>query len=93
MSTSKEKQHWALDRRVPISLIITILVQTSIFVWMARGIVARIEILEQRSATTTTELSIRRPIIEDNRISVAVIKDKLDNIDRTLTKIERKLED
>lgn len=41
-------RHWSLDRRVPIALIWTILAQTGLAVWWARGQQANIDVALQR---------------------------------------------
>lgn len=33
----QDKPHWTLDRRVPVTLILTLAVQTASVVWWARG--------------------------------------------------------
>lgn len=43
-----EGRHWSLDRRVPIALIWTILAQTSLAIWWARGQQANVESALQR---------------------------------------------
>lgn len=48
MSASEEKPHWTLDRRIPISLIIALIAQTSSIVWWARGQEEKSMALEKR---------------------------------------------
>jgi len=47
MSTS-EHEHWHLDRRVPLALILTIVIQTVGIVWWASSLTERVAILEKK---------------------------------------------
>lgn len=45
-----EDRHWHLDRRVPIALIMTIVIQTAGMVWWASNLSTRVEQLERQHA-------------------------------------------
>ena len=47
--------HWHLDKRVPISLIVTILIQTAVIVWWAAGTAERINVLEKQAAMSAPQ--------------------------------------
>jgi len=42
--------HWQVDRRIPLALIITIVLQTGGIVWWASGLTYRVEQLERQAA-------------------------------------------
>lgn len=45
-----EKEHWSVDKKVPIALIVAILGQTGAFVWWGATMSARVDILERDNA-------------------------------------------
>lgn len=61
MSEPEQDRHWHLDRRVPLALIVTILLQTGGIVWWAAGISARVDQLEKQhvSLSPSTERIVR----------------------------------
>lgn len=50
-----EDRHWHLDRKVPIAIILTILVQTAGVAWLLATINARVETLERRVEATAPQ--------------------------------------
>lgn len=50
-----EDNHWHLDRRVPIALIVTILIQTGTVVWWGASTNARINALEEKATLASTQ--------------------------------------
>lgn len=74
MSETKEK--WHADKRVPLALIVTILVQTAGIVWWAATTDSRVGVLEtwmKDNKTITTDLAV----VKTNQ---TYIKDALDEI-------------
>lgn len=47
--------HWAIDRRIPLALILTISVQTCGIVWWASGLSSRVEQLERQAAAVAPQ--------------------------------------
>lgn len=96
-------EQWHLDKKVPVSLIGAIILQTFVFGWMARGLdakadantamtVARTSANERAIAAINLELDRRRPVIEHNTTSIAVLRTELENIKRGQDKIIELLE-
>jgi hypothetical protein len=85
-------RHWSLDRRVPLALIWTILAQTGLAVWWARGQQAAIELQSQRissleAARSSDRVAERLSTLESQMIDA---KDVLRRIDeRTQRLVER----
>lgn len=54
-----DEKHWHVDRRVPLSVIITLLVtfagQTSTIVWFFAGLDKRVEVLEKAQVMTAPQ--------------------------------------
>lgn len=72
---------WHLDRRVPIALIMAIGVQTVGIVWWAATISSRVEVLEQRLASTADQRDriIRLEVNQENQTAILKrIEEKLD---------------
>lgn len=61
MTVATRKEHWHLDRKVPIALILTILGQTGAALWWAAGVNAKVDQLEKQamSAAPQTERIVR----------------------------------
>jgi hypothetical protein len=49
---STEDGNWHLDKRVPIALILTVLVQTGGILWWAASLSERVNVLERHQANT-----------------------------------------
>lgn len=83
---------WHLDKRVPITLIVMLLVQTAGIVWFASAMNSKIE----QNATRVTRLEIldtsKREIIQNNSTSIAVINENLKYIGASLNRIEQAIE-
>lgn len=87
---------WHLDKRVPISLIMAIIIQTATFVWLISAMdtrlnsnIARTERLEQQ---TMTRLAAQELRIDQNSTNVAVINENLKYMRESLERIERALD-
>ena len=87
-----DDKHWSLDRRVPLALIWTILAQTGLAVWWARGQQASIEQQAHRisaleTARTSDRVGERLSTLESQ---MGEAKDVLRRIDdRTQRLVER----
>ena len=73
---------WHLDRRVPLALIVTLLLQTAGMVWWAANLSARVVELERKQAKMEAR-GDRITRLEANQV----------HISSTLTRIESKLDD
>lgn len=83
---------WHLDRRVPISLILAIFIQTAAFVWFMSSMDARIEDNNRRTAILEARSQERSVIIAQNVTSIAVLNETLRNVEASLQRIELALE-
>lgn len=83
------KEYWHLDKRVPISLIVTILIQTAVFGWLLSKFDSRLLSVERVSARLQVEAVTRQNLINDQRVDVAVINQNLLEIQRSLARIEK----
>jgi hypothetical protein len=76
MSEPKEKEQWTIDRHVPLSLIVTIIIgvagQTAAGIWYAAQISTRVDSIERQLATSVTNSawsSSRRGLISSRNRS------------------------
>ena len=84
----ESERHWHLDRRVPVALIVTIIMQTIGIVWWAASISARVDVLERRLEETRTNQS-RIVRLEANQ---SAVYQRLDRIEAASRRIEAKLD-
>lgn len=65
------EREWHLDKKVPIAMIMTIILQTAGIIWFAAGIVHRVESLERESlargtqADRITRLEVRLETVQE----------------------------
>ena len=88
MSAREQERHWHLDRRVPVALIVTIIMQTIGIVWWAASISARVQVLERRldEARSNQNRIVR---LEANQ---SAVYQRLDRIEAASRRIEAKLD-
>lgn len=55
MEPMHQDRHWHLDKKVPIALIVTIVLQTSAVIWWASSLSARVDYLERHQAQTAPQ--------------------------------------
>lgn len=74
-------EHWHLDKRVPLALILTIFLQTATVVWWASGVNARVAQLEAKAVRADAATN-----------DIAALKVRLDNLDQATKRIEDKVD-
>lgn len=80
---------WHLDRRVPIVFILAILAQSAGLVWYLSKQDSRLASLEIKSIQLEAEIKQAHISVDTNRLNVAVINQSLDDIKRSLIRIEK----
>lgn len=91
-NAAKSSESWHLDKRVPITLIATIVLQTSGILWWASKIDHRVGVAENDIAV------LKRHEEEDRRdakrvdIALERLATKLDNVLEAIRRIERRPE-
>lgn len=76
--TQESEARWHLDKRVPIALIFAMLLQSAGLVWWVSK-------LDSRVSQVETFALDNKGVLTDS----AVLKTRLDNIERSLLRIER----
>ena len=90
--TTTNREPWHLDKRVPLALILTILLQTGAAVWFLASLQSRMDVLErdlgrEHDLNTRQEAAIRA--IETG---AARLDEKLDGILDVVERMDRRLE-
>lgn len=81
--------NWQLDKRVPIALILSILVQTAGGVWYAAKQDARVEVLEIKARDLVESDKKTADTVISMRETLAGMKPTIDAVKVTLERIER----
>lgn len=74
--TRDDDRHWHLDKRVPIALIFTIIVQTAGLVWWASSLTERVNTLERRAdasapqAERITRLEVNIEVVKEGIVEI-----------------------
>jgi hypothetical protein len=86
--SSSKMEGWHLDKKVPIALIVTLLMQTGTIVWWARGVEARVQALE------TMEIRNERKfeIVASDRDRTVRLEEQMRSVVELLRKIEAKID-
>jgi len=93
MKRDDEKDHWALDRRIPVVVVIGLLAQAGAIIWWGAQTDTRLTIIETQAIEARAAM---RDL--DNRGSrafemfVAATNQRMQNMDRSLGNMNRLLE-
>lgn len=90
MTTTKEP--WHLDRKVPIALILTILMQTAAAVWFAAALHSRVGVLERDLERERVLNGRQDTAIRSIENGAARLDEKLDGILSVVERMDRRLE-
>lgn len=99
-SNGPTEQHWQMDRRVPISLISAIVIQSATILWWASKMDSRVEQLERTDARTELLITQRMKMTDERYETLSrdrdrvirleeQIKNMLDIVRRIETRIEK----
>lgn len=78
------KQHWSVDKRVPLALIFMLMVQTAGAIWWAATISGRVEVLEKSQKKSEEDrLGERMKVVE---VLIQQVADATNRIERQLSK-------
>lgn len=83
---------WHLDKRVPISLILAIAIQTVTIVWWASSMESRVTQNTDRLTRTATEVAEVRAKLTVADVQNARLDQRLIAVTESLTRIEKKLD-
>lgn len=92
MTDQTTREPWHLDRRVPLALIMTILLQTGAAVWFAASLQARVDVLERDIEREHIMNASQETAIRSIENGAARLDAKLDGIVALLERMDRRLE-
>jgi len=92
MTEEASREPWHLDRRVPIALIVTILLQTGAAVWFAASLQGRVQVLERDIEREHVLNARQETAIRSIENGAARLDEKLDGILALLQRMDRRLE-
>lgn len=81
-------QHWTIDKRIPIAVIVAIISQTAAGIWWAATTDSRVSTLEDKAEQQQTYDTRIQSLERD----MPVIREKIQNIEKTTDRIEKKLD-
>lgn len=88
---NQTKESWHLDKKVPIALILTVLLQAGAFIWWARGIDKMVDSQEARIANLEKTAGAVSQAISNIQVDVARIDERSKAQSATLEEIRRAL--
>ncbi|MEP2781963.1 MAG: hypothetical protein ABJO67_16275 [Pseudoruegeria sp.] len=86
------KEHWQFDKRVPLALITTILLQSVGAVWFAAKLDGRVEVLERDVLSSIAKNEQQERSIHQIETGAARLAAKLDGILVAIERVDRRLE-
>jgi hypothetical protein len=54
--SASEKEHWVVDKKIPVALVITLLVQTGGVIWWSSQLNSRVNMIEERNLKLEIEI-------------------------------------
>jgi len=77
----RSEDSWHLDKRVPIAVIIALLIQAASIIWWASRVESRLAVVEryQHDNSQLSERVVRLEVL-------------LERVDRTISRVERKID-
>jgi hypothetical protein len=96
---AEKADHWTLDKRVPIALVGTILIQTFSIGYFVASLTSRVTALEASDVRMIAERDVRRKAVDDkmellyrDRDRLVRVETQIEGIAKTLGRIETKLD-
>lgn len=86
-----EKSQWHLDKRVPLALILTILLQSMGAAWWASMTTEKISQIERRLDIFSTEDNTTRQQVQQQGRDIAVLAEQIKNTNNTLDRLSEQI--
>lgn len=87
-----EKEHWSVDKKIPLALVITLLIQTCGVVWYASQIASRVSVVEDRNTKLEVEVGKLKDGSSDARERFAKAETAMQAFVETTRRMETKLD-
>lgn len=89
MTTSDAGEHWALDRKVPVAIIVTLVAQIIGFAWYAAKLDARVEEQGVRLAKTEAQIVVIDRDARDVSTRLVRVEEKIGAVLDIARRLER----
>lgn len=73
----RDDDHWSVDKKIPLALIVSMFIQTVCVVWWASDINSRVDVLEKQQTSSAGQAEI-----------VIRLDERLNNVQRDVTDIK-----
>ncbi|WP_448950586.1 hypothetical protein [Labrys neptuniae] len=87
-----EKEHWTVDKKIPLALVITLLIQTGGVVWWSSQLNSRVTIIEEKSLKLEEEIGKLKDGGGEVRERFAKAETSMQAFVETTRRIEAKLD-
>lgn len=88
-----EKESWHLDRRVPVAIIVTIMIQLLGGAWVASQLVSRLENVEKTALNNRHSVEKMEERQRLSETAYARLEERMNAAIKILEKIDRKIND
>lgn len=90
--TAMSEEQWHLDKRVPITLIFTILAQTLAVGWFVSNLASRVEANTAAISRLSQTATAQDERVRLNTTAISRVEETLRNIEKTLERINNNLD-
>lgn len=92
MDPTPVEKHWMMDKRIPIAVIVTMLVQTSVIIWWAARLDSRVGTLESFRTESSISRGVDSSVDQAQSERLVRLETQFGAIDRALSTIETKID-
>jgi Tfp pilus assembly protein PilO len=93
MTMADKEEHWTMDRRVPVALIVTILIQAAGVIWFARGISSDVEAIKVRQDRQDALIEAMRTTAGVQAVQLGRIEENTRATQAAVERLLRQVED
>ncbi|QEN88239.1 hypothetical protein FZC33_18860 [Labrys sp. KNU-23] len=87
-----EREHWSVDKKIPLALVITLLIQTGGVVWWSSQLNSRVTVIEERNLKLEVEIGKLKDGSSEVRERFARAETTMQAFVETTRRIEAKLD-
>jgi septal ring factor EnvC (AmiA/AmiB activator) len=88
-----EKESWHLNKSVPVTILLTLFLNTAGVIWMVSQMNSDIEVNKRHIAENVADINKLEAQVHDTDVEIGRIGEFMKNVDSALKRIERKLEE
>lgn len=85
------REHWHLDKRVPLALIVTIFLQTAGAIWWAASMSERMDQIERRMENAAIRSQNIDTLVASQATQIAVLVERIDTQNRQLDRLSEQV--